>query len=110
MKLVAEKNIGDVRIVYNRFIPFPGFTAVMLFGRIYARRSRRTLAEGIVRHELIHAAQAYDCGGWIRYYRRYALSWLRFGYSRNPFEREACRYMYVKGYLDLRAADAWEKY
>lgn len=63
MKPITEKNIGDVRIVYNRFIPFPGFTAMMLFGRIYARRSCGPLSKDTVRHELIHAAQAYDCGG-----------------------------------------------
>lgn len=107
---VKERSMGSVPIRYNNFIPLPGFAAMMLFGRIYARRSRGVLDEGTVRHELIHAAQAVDCGSWMKYYWKYAVYSLRFGYSRNPFEREACRYMYVKGYLDFRRDRTWENY
>lgn len=110
MEIVKEKDIKSVRVRYNHFIPLPGFTAMMMFGRIYARRSCGDVDEGVIRHELIHAAQAYDCGGWMKYYWKYIRYFLSFGYSRNPFEREAYRYMYVTGYLDLRRSRAWANY
>lgn len=45
-----------MKVVYNNFIPFPGFNAMNLFGVVFARKgiviSRRT-----INHEAIHTAQ-----------------------------------------------------
>lgn len=81
-----------MKIIYNKLIPFPGFTAMMLFGVIFARKSARPLSERTIRHESIHVAQAKECGGFIPYYLKYLAFWVRYGYKMNPFEQDAYYY------------------
>lgn len=109
-KTVNEGSKERMKVVYNRFVPICGFEAMMLFGRIWARREFEPISEQTLRHELIHTSQAVECGGWIRYYLRYILYWIRFGYRNNPFEREAYRNMADTEYLDQREPFAWKKY
>ena len=80
-----------MKIIYQNILPPKGFMAIMLFGRIYARKEYQPLSEIDVNHESIHAAQAKDCGGWIPFYIRYLCQWVRVGfdYDKIPFEREA---------------------
>ena len=99
-----------MKIIYNSFIPFKGFSAMMLFGVIFARREHRPLSATTINHEAIHRAQARDCGGYLRYYLRYALQCLRHGYRNCPFEREAYTNEYRLEYLDYRTKGAWKEY
>ena len=98
-----------MKIIYNKFIPIKGFSATVIFGRIYARKEFKPLSERTVRHEEIHALQAKDCGGWIRFYLRYLIYWIRFGYRNNPFEIEAYGNDFKHDYLEKRQKFAWKK-
>ena len=99
-----------MKIIYNRFIPFKGFTAMAVFGRIYARKEFNPLSERTVRHEKIHAAQAKDMGGWIWFYIAYFLYWIEYGYRNSPFEKEAYGNDFKSDYLMKREKFAWKKY
>lgn len=110
MARITENSKDEVKVTYNIFLPLPGFQAMMLFGRIFARRAYASLSDATIRHELIHAAQAVDCGGWFAYYLSYLKYFIRSGYCQSPFEREAYRYMYVADYLDRREHGAWRRF
>jgi hypothetical protein len=99
-----------MRIVYNRFLPPKGFSAMAFFGIILARRECKPLSERTINHEAIHAAQAKDCGGWVPFYLRYLFRWIRFGYRNCPFEREAYDNGDNLDYLSNRKRFEWEKY
>lgn len=96
-----------MKIVYNKFLPLPGFVAMAFFGVILARSECRPLSSGTIRHEAIHQAQARDCHGWILFYLRYLAYWLRYGYRCNPFEREAYENERDADYLKNRPARNW---
>ena len=83
-----------MKIIYNKLIPFKGFTAINLFGVIFAR-------EGVhidyitLQHERIHTEQMKELG-YILFYVWYLLEWIvkLFRYGKNSyrnisFEREA---------------------
>jgi hypothetical protein len=99
-----------MKVIYNRFIPFKGFTAIALFGVIFARKEFNPLSVKTIRHEQIHAAQADDCGGWLQFYLKYLIYHLRYGYMNNPFEIEAYSNDFKKDYLITRQRYSWEKY
>jgi hypothetical protein len=101
-----------MKIIYNNFIPFRGYVAMMLFGVIFARKKHRPLAEQTINHEAIHAAQARDCGGWWRFYARYLGYWVLYGFSYRaiPFEREAYAKQRDLNYLKNRETKAFKKY
>ncbi len=99
-----------MKIVYNRLLPFRGYAAMAFFGVILARRECRPLSASTVRHEDIHMAQAADCRGWILFYLRYLWYWLRYGYRRNPFEREAYENEQNADYLKNRKLCGWADY
>jgi hypothetical protein len=91
-----------MRIVYNNIIPFRGFTAMMLFGVIFARKSAKPLSARTLNHEAIHAAQARECGGYVFFYLKYLMQCIRYGYRNCPFEREAYDNEDNMHYLELR--------
>ncbi|MDR2887693.1 MAG: hypothetical protein LBV26_06825 [Bacteroidales bacterium] len=99
-----------MKIIYNNFLPLPGFYAMVFFGVILARKKYRPLPERTLNHEAIHAAQAAECGGWILFYLRYLWLWIQYGYGNNPFEREAYEYAGYGSYLLSRISFAWKKY
>ena len=45
-----------MKIVYNEFIPFKGFSAINLFGILFARKGVK-ISKKIINHELIHTAR-----------------------------------------------------
>lgn len=45
-----------MKIVYNRIMPFRGYSAMMFFGVIFARKKYKPLPSRTVRHEAIHKA------------------------------------------------------
>lgn len=98
-----------MKVLYNSFLPFRGYVAMMFFGVILARKRYRPLGCDIVRHEEIHKAQAKDCGGYLRYYFLYLKYWFKYWYGCNPFEKEAYMYMGEEGYLERREPMAWRR-
>ncbi|KKB59919.1 hypothetical protein HMPREF1535_00191 [Parabacteroides goldsteinii DSM 19448 = WAL 12034] len=46
-----------MKIVYNNILPVKGFTAMNLFGIIFARNEYKPLARRIQNHEAIHTVQ-----------------------------------------------------
>lgn len=99
-----------MKIVYNSFLPFPGYAAIMLFGCIFARKKYKPLSRITINHEAIHDAQASDCGGYWRYYWKYLKQWVKYGYRESPFEREAYANERNMNYLQTRTAEAWTRY
>ncbi|MDR0667138.1 MAG: hypothetical protein LBF90_00780 [Prevotellaceae bacterium] len=110
-----------MKIIYNSFIPFKGFSAMMLCGVIFARREHRPLSATTINHEAIHRAQARDCGGYLWFYLRYLWFWLRGlvkyrfdnkkAYHSIPFEREAYAYEYRLEYITTcRQTNAWKNF
>jgi hypothetical protein len=99
-----------MKIIYQNILPPRGFAAIMLFGRIWARKECKPLSDATINHEAIHGAQAQDCGGWIPFYVRYLCQWARVGfkYDHIPFEMEAYRNEGNLKYLENRAPFAWK--
>lgn len=76
-----------MKIVYNKFIPFPGFYAINLFGTYFIREEykNRKISERTINHESIHTEQALDFVfgwkklkilGYIVFYILYFVEWL----------------------------------
>jgi len=99
-----------MKIIYNSFLPFKGFSAIALFGVIFARKEFKPLSNKMVRHEQIHAAQAADCGGWMLFYLQYLIYHCKYGYKDNPFEIEAYCNDFKKDYLISRQKFGWKIY
>ena len=99
-----------MKIIYNSILPFPGYSAMMLFGVIFARKEYKPLSARCINHESIHNAQAKDCHGYFLYYLRYLGQWIKYGYRNCPFEREAYDNQNDLNYLDNRKPEAWKKY
>ena len=96
---------------YNKFIPLKGFSAINLFGRIYARSEYKPLPERTINHENIHTAQANDFKlRWFAFYAVYLWYWILRGYDKNPFERDAYDNDFKQRYLSQRERFAWKKY
>lgn len=86
-----------MKIIYNRFIPFKGFSAINLFGFVFARKEYAPLSARTINHEAIHTAQIKELL-YIFFYILYVLEWLfrlvqyrsrRKAYRNISFEREA---------------------
>ena len=88
----------------------PGYIAMAFFGIILARKEHAPLSASTVRHETIHERQAKECGGWFRFYARYLMYWVRYGYINNPFEKEAYSNQFDSEYLASRPSFNWRNY
>ena len=95
-----------MKIVRNRFIPFKGFTAINLFGVLFARHEAY-ISETVLNHEKIHTAQMKELG-YILFYIIYLLEWLvrlflpGNAYRNISFEREAYDHQHYRFYLECR--------
>jgi len=99
-----------MKIIYNNVLPVKGFSAIALFGIIFARKKFEPLTPRTIRHEEIHVAQAKELGGWLLFYIAYLFLWIEHGYRNNPFEREAYDNEFKADYLENREIYAWKKY
>jgi len=99
-----------MKIVYNKFLPVKGFTAMAFFGVILARREFEPLTDKTVRHEQIHTAQAKELGGWILFYLAYLFLWIEYGYRNHPMEIEAYANDFKRDYLKNRIEFNWKNY
>ncbi len=95
-----------MKIIRNRFIPFKGFTAINLFGVLFARHEAY-ISETVLNHEKIHTAQMKELG-YILFYIIYLLEWfVRLflpgnAYRNISFEREAYDNQRYRFYLACR--------
>lgn len=104
------------KIIKNKLIPFPGFSAMVLFGVIWTRKD--SLNAQTLRHESIHLAQERELW-YIGYILLYGLEYLwrlfqhrngHTAYKNIRFEREAYGNEDNWGYLLKREKFAWRKY
>lgn len=109
------KQFLQMKIVYNNILPVKGFTAMNLFGIIFARNEYKPLARRIQNHEAIHTVQMKEML-YIFFYFWYLVEWLvkLFRYGRNAyenisFEREAYTYQYDYSHLEKRKKYHWIK-
>ena len=102
-------------IIYNKLIPFEGFTAINLFGVIFARSECKPLFAMSIRHEAIHTAQMRETGFlffYIIYIVEYLILLCRYrdagrAYRSIRFEKEAYKYQVSEYYLKYRKRYAW---
>lgn len=102
------KEITDIEIKWNNFIPFSGYLAITFFGKMWMRNSNKSKweryinngqAKYVINHEMIHVKQAVSTNNsWWKFYLLYIWYWLKanplfrgftFAYKMNPFELEA---------------------
>lgn len=102
-----------MKIVYNNLIPFKGFTAINLFGIVFARKEYKELSQRTINHEAIHTAQMRELL-YVFFYIWYLFEWLsklfwhgKKAYENISFEREAYTYQYDYTYLHRRKRYAW---
>lgn len=105
-----------MRIIYNSLIPIKGFSAINLFGVVFARNEFKELNQRTLNHEAIHTAQMKELL-YIGFYLWYLVEWLvklfRYGrkgaYKNISFEREAYTNQYTYDYLSKRECYDWWK-
>ena len=106
-----------MKVIYNRLLPFRGFTAINLMGIVFARAEYRPLSAAVLRHEAIHTAQMRETG-YVGFYLIYIVEWLwellrlrdtLAAYRAIRFEREAYRHMVDPDYLARRRPFAWTR-
>ena len=100
-----------MKIIRNKFIPFPGYKAINLFGVLFVRGDAQ-VDEQTIRHESIHTAQMQEML-YVFFYLWYVIEWvIRLfmkgnAYRNISFEREAYENEGGTDYLDLRYPYAW---
>lgn len=123
----------ELKVICNKFIPFPGYYAMMLFGKIFVRQEYcgREISQRTINHEGIHLCQALDFVnnieklqilGFIIFYIIYFIEWLikliislfTLGrvkaYRSISFEQEAYSNEEDYTYQDMRKPFSWIKY
>lgn len=102
-----------MKVIYNNIIPFRGFTAMNLFGLIFARKECEPLSKRTLNHEAIHTAQMKELL-YVGFYLWYVIEWLvklfiygKEAYRNVSFEREAYQYAGYEGYLSIRKRYRW---
>ena len=100
-----------MKIIRNKFIPFPGYKAINLFGVLFVRGNAQ-VDEKTIRHESIHTAQMQEML-YIFFYLWYVVEWVvrlfmkGNAYRRISFEREAYENEGDLDYLSDRTWFAW---
>ena len=97
-----------MKIVYNKFIPFKGFSAINLFGVLFARKGVK-ISKKIINHELIHTAQMKELY-YVLFYIIYIYYYAMYGYKDNPLEREAYLNQSNDNYLNERIKFSYKNY
>lgn len=105
-----------MKIIYNSLIPFPGFSAMNLFGIMFARKEYKgRLNEYTINHESIHTEQMKELG-FVPFYIIYLIEWfIRLfmkgnAYRNISFEQEAYEHDRDLSYLENRKRYNWLKY
>jgi hypothetical protein len=102
-----------MKVIYNNFLPLKGFTAINLFGVLFARREYNPVSERTIRHEAIHTAQMKELG-YLPFYILYFAEWIvrlfvngKAAYRNISFEQEAYGNDRNGQYLKNRKNYAW---
>lgn len=91
--MLENENINNMKVIYNKFIPFKGFYAITIIKWIFVREeykcfNRSSIYNKMINHESIHEQQILDFTPeifpkWLRYtigsiyfYLLYGLEWL----------------------------------
>lgn len=97
-----------MKTIYNKLIPFKGFSAINLFGVLFVRSEYKgKLSKRVYNHEAIHTAQMKELG-YILFYIIYFVEWfVRLfmkgnAYRNISFEKEAYTNEQNFDYLKLR--------
>lgn len=114
-----------MKIIYNKIIPFKGFTAINLFNVIFARKEYKDYIEDsyagqvVINHESIHTAQMRELL-YIGFYIWYFIEWLILliknikhpnkAYYEIRFEKEAYNNEIDFNYLKTRKHYNWLNY
>lgn len=100
-----------MKIIRNKFIPFPGYKAINLFGILFVS-GNATIDERTLRHESIHTAQMREML-YVFFYLWYVVEWIvrlfmkGNSYRNISFEKEAYGNEDSRLYLDSRRPFAW---
>ena len=106
-----------MKIIRNKYIPFPGYKAINLFGVLFVKNNAK-VDDVTINHERIHSAQIKELL-YIFFYLWYVIEWIirlmqfRNGYMayRNiSFEREAYQNQEDMHYLKGRRFFNFLKY
>lgn len=106
-----------MKIIYNIFVPFKGFSAMNIFGLLFARKEYKgRLSKRTLNHEAIHTAQ-YKELGFVLFLPLYLLEWFiklffygfnsKVAYLNISFEREALEHQEDFEYTKTRKRYAW---
>lgn len=100
-----------MKIIRNKFIPFPGYKAINLFGILFVRGNAR-IDDKTIRHESIHTSQMKEML-YVFFYIWYVVEWIvrlfmrGNAYRKISFEREAYDNEDSGCYLGSRKTFAW---
>ena len=134
--MLESENINNMKVIYNKFIPFKGFYAITIIKWIFVREEYKYL-DGLsvynkmINHESIHEQQILDFTPkifpkWLRYtigsicfYLLYGLEWLfklipcliknKSAYRSLCAEQEAFKNEVDSNYINKREKLAWLK-
>lgn len=99
-----------MKIIYNKYLPPKGFSAINLFSIIFARKESNPLSARTINHEKIHSMQMTEML-FLFFYLWYGIEWLirwiqhkdrKRGYYFISFEQEAYKNQYDTTYLSKR--------
>ena len=110
----------ELRRVYNKIFPFPGYIAFTLCPWVFIReKAKKRYTEKANRHETTHAFQQIETL-WILFFVLYGLEWLvkwfccgfdsHRAYRSISFEQEAYEHEDEIGYNNVRYHYVWVKY
>lgn len=100
----------NIKIIYNKLIPFRGFTCINIFGVLFVREEYGKLSRVEINHESIHTAQMKELG-YVLFYVIYVVEWIihlckvknsKRAYYRISSEKEAYRHQENLTYLKTR--------
>lgn len=131
-----SENINNMKVIYNKFIPFKGFYAITIIKWIFVREEYKyldglSIYDKMINHESIHEQQILDFTPkifpkWLRYtigsicfYLLYGLEWLfklipcliknKSAYRSLCAEQEAFKNEADSNYINKREKLAWLK-
>lgn len=131
-----SENINNMKVIYNKFIPFKGFYAITIIKWVFVREEYKyldglSIYDKMINHESIHEQQILDFTPkifpkWLRYtigsicfYLLYGLEWLfklipcliknKSTYRSLCAEQEAFKNEADSNYINKREKLAWLK-
>ena len=134
--MLENENINNMKVIYNKFIPFKGFYAITIIKWRFVREEykyfdRSSIYNKMINHESIHEQQILDFTpkmfpSWLRYtigsicfYLLYGLEWLfklipcliknKSAYRSLCAEQEAFKNEVDSNYINKREKLAWLK-